>query len=213
MAKKSIICPNCNAEIAAEPNQVFVYCMYCGVKIQTEDIVEIRYVKEPDSFEKMISDGEIYYKLEDYYRAELKFREVIKIYPQERAGYEELIRTLTRNQTMYPLAHEEEIYGLFEHLESMISEAEKEEFENRRSRIRESFDAERVRVEQMPKIRPASEEEQRWADRLVIKIVILSFLIPITLLFLLVGFNPGTPITVGLIILILYLVYSIWRSA
>ncbi len=216
MTKNHMTCPNCNAEIAVDRSQMFVYCMYCGVKIQTQDIVEVRYVKEPESLEKMLSDGEIYYKLEDYYRAEQKFREVIKQYPTERKGYEELIRTLTRDYTIYPLTHEEEVYGVLDQLVRLISEEEKDDFEDRRRRVRESFEAERVRVDLELKLEPGEKpwevEAEQKASRFLIKISLLTLLSTTALLFLTLEFNPGIPVTVGGFAAIGWLAYSIWKE-
>jgi len=212
MTKKSIVCPNCNAEIEASPKQVFVYCRYCGVKIQTEDIVEIRHIKDTDSLEKMISDGEIYCKLEDYYRAELKFREVIKKYPQERKGYEGLIQALTHNQTLYPPAHEEEVYRLLEQLESLIQEKEKTDFADRCHQIKESFAEEKVRVENEIPDRHWKKETERKTNILIIKGCACFMVFMTALMFVTLDFDIGWPVALPGFCVSAVLLYSIWKD-
>ncbi len=142
-----LICPNCNAKIEADSIQLFVYCRYCGTKIKTRDIVEVRYVQEAESLEKMVADGDTYLKVEEYYLAEQKFREVIKQYPDRCEGYDGLIRALTKDGTVFPLMHETEAFGLLYESERLASEEEKAAYAEKRAKLAEAFDAERELVE------------------------------------------------------------------
>ncbi len=162
-----MICPNCNAEITADDMQLFVYCRYCGVKIQTRDIVEVRYVNVAESLEKMVRDGDTFIKLEEYYHAEQKFREVIKQYPQQYAGYEGLIRTLTQNEKIFPLSHETELLRLLYEAEQLVSPGEKEAFDARRKKILEEFDAKRAKLAREQRAREIERERCARTERII----------------------------------------------
>ena len=146
-SKDSIICPNCEAQITADAGQLIVYCMYCGAKIQMRDIVEVRHVQVAESLEKMVTDGETYLNVEEYYLAEQKFREVIKQYSDRCEGYDGLIRALTKDGTVFPLMHETEVFGLLYESERLASEEEKAAYAEKRAKLAEAFDAERELVE------------------------------------------------------------------
>ncbi len=207
-----IVCPNCNANITADDTQVFVYCMYCGVKIQIKDIVEVRHVNVPESIEKMLSDGETYCKIEDYRLAERKFREVIKQYPKEQDGYEGLIRVLTRNETVYPLAHETEVLRLLYEAEQLSPAEEKETFTGRRERMLKGFDAERMRVEEALSDREIDIKQQGREDRWIYTILVLTVVSTIGLLFLLLEFFPPIGFSVTMLIIAGGLLGFIWRD-
>lgn len=212
MLNESNLCPNCNAEITADDTQLFVYCRYCGVKIQTREVVEIRHVNVTESLEKMVRDGDTYQKVEEYYLAERKFREVIKQYPQQRAGYEGLIRTLTQNEKVFPLSHETEVLRLLYEAEQLASPEEKEVFDARRKRMLEGFDAERAKVAQALRDREIEMERNGKIERIIFSVSIFTAAFIVALMTVMVDCCPPIEFTAILVAFVGVSFWLIWRK-
>lgn len=211
-SKDSIICPNCEAQITADAGQLIVYCMYCGAKIQMRDIVEVRHVQVAESLEKMVTDGETYYKVENYYLAEKKYREVIKQYPEECAGYEGLLRTLTKNETVFPLSYETEIFRLLHDMEQLALKEKKERVCEQRKRMIEGYRAEHERVEMALRDREIDLDKQKMRDRVVYTVTIITVVAMIGLLFELLDFFPPIEFSLTVLCLAGGLISYIWRD-
>ena len=210
-----LICPNCNAKIETDTTQLFVYCMYCGVKIQTRDVVEVRYVQVGESLEKMVEDGDTYLKVEEYYLAEQKFREAIKRYPDRCEGYDGLIRALTKDQTVFPLMHETEVFGLLFEAERLASGEEQAAYAEKRVKLTEAFDAERELVEVRLRDKEDNLPKQRACDLAVYAFWIMYAFCMIAVLCFIAGLIEGTigfAILMGLMAFVLRILRSKIRN-
>lgn len=211
-SKDSIICPNCEAQITADAGQLIVYCMYCGAKIQMRDIVEVRHVQVAESLEKMVTDGETYLKVEEYYLAEKKFREVIKLYPKDLEGYEGLIRTLTKDGTVFPIMHETEIFRLLHEAELVAPEEERKTFAIRREKMLKAFEDEHEKVKQAQRDKEIDMEQYGREQRRIYSIIIIAMVFMIVFLMVLVGFVPPIEFSVFLVVFAGGIFLFIWRK-
>lgn len=212
MTLKAMKCPNCNAEITADDMQLFVYCQYCGVKIQTRDIVEVRHVNVAESLEKMVMDGDTFIKLEEYYHAEQIFRKVIKQYPQQYAGYEGLIRTLTQNEKVFSLSHEKEMSRLLYEAGQLVSPGEKEAFDARRKKILEEFDAKRAKLAQEQRAREIERERCARTERIIYSVCLFVAVFIIAFLIVIEDVCPPIEFTAFWVVFVCVALWLIWRK-
>lgn len=142
MALKAMKCPNCNANIELDDSKVYGFCSYCGTQIQIHEIVEVRQTVDGDvikSFEKLVENGDAYIKFGDYYQAEMVFLEAIREYPAKAQGYERMIKTVTRDYTLFLEGNQDRIYTLMDKMVMVALPEEKEYYESVKARVMESF--------------------------------------------------------------------------
>lgn len=142
MALKAMKCPNCNANIELDDSKVYGFCSYCGTQIQIHEIVEVRQTVDGDvikSFEKLVENGDAYIKFGDYYQAEMVFLEAIREYPAKAQGYERMIKTVTRDYTLFLEGNQDRVYTLMDKMVMVALPEEKEYYESVKARVMESF--------------------------------------------------------------------------
>lgn len=142
MALKALKCPNCNANIELDDNKVYGFCSYCGTQIQIHEIVEVRQTADGDvikSFEKLVENGDAYIKFGDFYQAEMVFFEAIREYPAKAQGYERMIKTITRDYTLFLEGNRDRVYTLSDKMTAVALPEEKEYYESVKKRVIEAF--------------------------------------------------------------------------
>lgn len=145
MSITALKCPSCAADIQVDDEREYGFCSYCGSKIKTRDVVEIRYtgqiqINDKVSLEKQLEDGIAYLKMEDYYKAEKAFFGAIKDYPGSPEGYEMLINTLTRNQQLFLKENIERVTKLADKMLAVAPEDKKDYYMLFREQINIGFE-------------------------------------------------------------------------
>lgn len=142
MALKALKCPNCDANVELDSSKAYGFCSYCGAQIQLREIVEVRQTVEGTvikSFEKLIEDGDAHLKFQDYYQAEMVFLEAIRDYPARAQGYERMIKTVTRDYTLFLEGNQDRVYNLMNKMTAVALPEEKEHYEELKEHIVDSF--------------------------------------------------------------------------
>lgn len=145
MALKALKCPNCNANIQVDDDRDYGFCSYCGAQVQVREVVEIRHsgtikTEVEAQFDQLMENGYAYLKMQDYYRAEMEFLESIHEYPGRSGGYEGLIRTITREYTVFLVENQERVYKLMDKMLVVAKEEEKMYYAELRKKVEQSFD-------------------------------------------------------------------------
>lgn len=142
MAMKVLKCPNCEANVELDGSKAYGFCSYCGAQIQLREIVEVRHAVEGTvikTFEKLIEDGDAHLKFQDYYQAEMVFLEAIRDYPARAQGYERMIKTVTRDYTLFLEGNQDRVYNLMNKMTAVALPEEKEYYDELKERIIDSF--------------------------------------------------------------------------
>ncbi len=212
LAKQKMICPNCDAEICVEGNKRYVQCVYCGAQIETEQIVEVRYVREADRFERLMEDGEVYYKLKDYYRAEHKFRDAIEKYPDEITAYERLVQVLTRDSTVFAKEDEEDVYEALEHMKRLSQPAQIPYYDDLKQQMQKAFWEEKKQNDEEQRIVNANRKQEQKENVFLIKNMIVAMLGMTGVMFLTLDYDIGGPIGWSFIVLAVILACSLGKD-
>lgn len=142
MALKALKCPNCDANVELDDSRAYGFCSYCGAQIQIREIIEVHQTVDGDvikSFEKLLEDGDTYLKFGEYYQAELVFMDAIRDYPGKARGYERLIKTVTRDYTLFLEGNQDRVFTLADKMTAVALPEEKEQFEELKARLVRQF--------------------------------------------------------------------------
>lgn len=142
MALKTLKCPNCDANVELDDSRAYGFCSYCGAQIQIKEIIEVHQTVDGDvirSFEKMLEDGDAYLKFGEYYKAELVFMDAIRDYPAKARGYERLIKTVTRDYTLFLEGNQERVFTLADKMIAVALPEEIEQYKELKTRLVRQF--------------------------------------------------------------------------
>lgn len=158
MKIKALTCPNCEAAIQADSGREYVFCTYCGEKILLRDLLEIRTedtTPEQVQFAEKLEEADGLLRMNDYYRAEMIYHELIREFPQNPIGYERMICVFTRDYTIFRADNKERIFSYVEKLLEVASEENKAEYVQLKERLEAAAWQEAEKREdalEMPKI-------------------------------------------------------------
>lgn len=114
---KALMCPNCEAKIQADPGREYVFCTYCGDKILLRSLLDIQTedeAQEKAMIQSKLENGDAFLQMNDYYRAELIYHELINDFPDCPSGYERMIRIYTRDYTVFRMENKERVFSCLE---------------------------------------------------------------------------------------------------
>ena len=103
MSLKVIKCPGCGANLELDTSREFAFCLYCGVKIQLHEVLEIRHSgkvsidSRSSEIEQLIKNCEAQLKFYDYKKAYDFAQRLVADFSNEPMGYVLIVRSLTHN--------------------------------------------------------------------------------------------------------------------
>lgn len=124
---KALMCPNCKAKIEAEAGREHVFCSFCGGKILLRELLEIREEeKEPDKviYMRKLETGDGFLRMNDYYRAEMVYVELMNEFPDYASAYERMIRICTRDYTVFRIENKERVLSYLSKFQNAATEEE-----------------------------------------------------------------------------------------
>lgn len=155
---KALMCPKCQAKIQADPGREYVFCSYCGDKILLRSILEIREEEttpEEVQINRKLEEADGLVRMNDYYRAEMIYLELIREFPDCAIGYERMIRIYTRDYTVFRIDNRERIFSYMEKLLEVASDENEAEYKQLKERLESAAWQEAEKREdalEMPKI-------------------------------------------------------------
>lgn len=135
---KALMCPNCKAKIQADPGREYVFCTYCGDKIQIRSLLDIQTedeAQEKAMIQSKLEDGDAFLQMNDYYRAELIYHELINDFPDCPSGYERMIRIYTRDYTIFRTENKERVFSCLEKALEVASEENRLEYKQLKEKL------------------------------------------------------------------------------
>lgn len=211
MALKALKCPNCDANVQVDEENDFGFCSYCGAHIQIREIVEVRYSGEvymndtgEDSYVKKLEKGKAYLKMEDYYKAEQSFYQVIREHPGQAEAYEMLIRAITRNHTVYIRENLDRVMKLAEKMVAVAPPKKKTRYQKEYDKLLQNFEtgiAEQVERDAIFKVARLNKMMKESAVFLALALVagVLCFLF----------LNGNNIFTMAMVVIGIFAVFSI----
>lgn len=124
---KALMCPNCQGKIVVEEGRERVFCSFCGGEILLRDLLDIRKEEqEPEKviYMKKLENGDGFLRMNDYYRAEMIYVELINEFPNYASAYERMIRSCTRDYTVFRIENKERVLAYLSKIKEVATPEE-----------------------------------------------------------------------------------------